>query len=46
METAIMGYIGVIGYILGAMINKPSPSMGLNIRIPMLIPVKGRGFNH
>ena len=26
------------------MINKPSPFKGLNIRIPILIPTKGRGF--
>ena len=25
------------------MINKPSPFKGLNIRIPSIIPVKGRG---
>ena len=26
------------------MINKPSPSKGLDISIPMIIPIKGRGF--
>ena len=26
------------------MINKPPPFQGLNIRIPIRIPVKGRGF--
>ena len=26
------------------MINKPPPFKGLNIRIPILIPIKGRGF--
>ena len=26
------------------MINKPLPLKGLNIRIPIIIPVKGRGF--
>ena len=29
------------------MINKPPPFKGLIIKIPMMIPVKGRGFiNH
>ena len=29
------------------MINKPPPFKGLNIRIPIIIPIKGRGFiNH
>ena len=29
------------------MINKPPPFKGLNIRIPITIPIKGRGFiNH
>ena len=40
----MMGYIGVIGSILGAMINKPNPFKGLDFRIPILIPIKGRGF--
>ena len=26
------------------MINEPPPFKGLNIRIPMLIPIMGRGF--
>ena len=26
------------------MINKPPPFQGLDIRIPVLIPIKGRGF--
>ena len=26
------------------MINKPPPFKGLNIRIPIIIPMKGRGF--
>ena len=26
------------------MINKPAPFKGLNIRIPIRIPIKGRGF--
>ena len=26
------------------MINKPPPFEGLDIRIPILIPIKGRGF--
>ena len=26
------------------MINKPPPFQGLNCRIPILIPIKGRGF--
>ena len=26
------------------MINKPSPFKGLNIKIPIIIPIKGRGF--
>ena len=26
------------------MINKPTPFKGLNIRIPIIIPIKGRGF--
>ena len=26
------------------MINKPPPFKGLNIRIPIIIPVRGRGF--
>ena len=26
------------------MINKPPPFKGLNIRIPIVIPIKGRGF--
>ena len=26
------------------MINKPPPFKGLNIRIPSIIPIKGRGF--
>ena len=26
------------------MINKPSPFKGLNIRIPIIIPIKGRRF--
>ena len=26
------------------MINKPPPFKGLNIRIPIIIPIKGRGF--
>ena len=26
------------------MINKPPPFKGLNIRIPTIIPIKGRGF--
>ena len=25
------------------MINKPSPLKGLNVRIPIIIPMKGRG---
>ena len=29
------------------MINQPPPYEGLNIRIPIIIPIKGRGFiNH
>ena len=28
------------------MINKPPPSKGLNIRIPIRIPIKGRGLIH
>ena len=29
------------------MINKPPPFKGLNTRIPIIIPIKGRGFiNH
>ena len=29
------------------MINKPAPFKGLHIRIPIIIPAKGRGFiNH
>ena len=29
------------------MINKPPPFKDLNIRIPIMIPIKGRGFiNH
>ena len=29
------------------MINNPPPVKGLNIRIPIIIPIKGRGFiNH
>ena len=29
------------------MINKPHPFKGLNIRIPKIIPIQGRGFiNH
>ena len=29
------------------MINKPPPFKGLNVRIPIIIPIKGRGFiNH
>ena len=29
------------------MISKPPPSKGLNLRIPFIIPTKGRGFtNH
>ena len=29
------------------MINKPPPFKGLNIRIPIVTPIKGRGFiNH
>ena len=28
------------------MINKPLPLKGLNIRIPIIIPIKGRGFNN
>ena len=29
------------------MINKPPPFKGLHIRIPIIIPIKGRGFiNH
>ena len=26
------------------MIDKPPPPKGLNIRIPIIIPIKGRGF--
>ena len=26
------------------MIHKPPPFYGLNIRIPILLPIKGRGF--
>ena len=26
------------------MINKPPPFKGLNIRIPIIMPIKGRGF--
>ena len=26
------------------MINKPPPFKGLNIKIPIIIPIKGRGF--
>ena len=26
------------------MINKPPPFEGLNTRIPIMIPIKGRGF--
>ena len=26
------------------MINNPPPFKGLNIRIPIIIPIKGRGF--
>ena len=26
------------------MINKPPPFQGLSIRIPIIIPIKGRGF--
>ena len=26
------------------MIHKPRPFKGLNIRIPIIIPIKGRGF--
>ena len=26
------------------MINQPSPFKGLNIRIPSMIPIEGRGF--
>ena len=26
------------------MINKPPPFKGLNIRIPIIIPIMGRGF--
>ena len=26
------------------MIKKPTPFKGLNIRIPIIIPIKGRGF--
>ena len=26
------------------MINKPAPFKGLNIRIPIIIPIKGRGL--
>ena len=26
------------------MINKPPPFKGLDIRIPIIIPIKGRGF--
>ena len=26
------------------MINKPPPFKGLNIRIPIIIPIKGKGF--
>ena len=26
------------------MINKPPPFKGLNIRIPIIIPIKGSGF--
>ena len=28
------------------MINQPPPFKGLNIRIPIIIPIKGRGFIH
>ena len=28
------------------MINKPPPFTDLNIRIPIIIPIKGRGFIH
>ena len=28
------------------MSNKPTPCKGLNIRIPTIIPMKGRGFIH
>ena len=26
------------------MINKPPPFKGLNIRIPIIVPIKGKGF--
>ena len=26
------------------MINKPTPFKGLNVRIPIIIPIEGRGF--
>ena len=38
METTLSG----LGF--RVMINKPSPFKGLNIRIPTIIPLKGRGF--
>ena len=28
------------------MISKPPPFKGLNIRIPIIIPIQGRGFNN
>ena len=44
METTIMGYTGIIGYIYwGPMLNKLLPFEGLNIRIPIIIPIKGKG---
>ena len=39
METIIWG----LGLNV-AMISKPPPFTGLNIRIPIIIPIKGRGL--
>ena len=44
METIIMGDIGIIGYNWGPMMNKPPPFEGLNINIPIITPIKGRGL--
>ena len=44
-ETTKMGYMVVIGLILGAMINKPNPFKGLDIKIPIIIPIKKKGVS-
>ena len=40
METTIQG----LGFSRLAMIDKPPPFKGLDIKIPIIIPIKGRGF--